>query len=403
MKIELKVYPIEILQYGLILLALSFQGSVSYRYNEPQFLILAVVICIPLLVLKKQYRINRKTNFINYYFWIFIILLLLLLSSLINGGSLSISSIGNVFARLLVPFCAYLCDASNFCKRFLKVSVFFAAVSLFGYALQLVFPQLLYVTGSNMAGIFIYNPLFSWNYKIHCFKNVGIYTEPGVYAIVLCSTLCLLLFKSYDCGLEKKSFNRYLIIILAAIVTTQSTTAYVETMAVIMFWLFETRYKTDTRKTKYWLISALILIISFDLLRGSEGLFYKNVVMKMFKMGKLDLSVSTGKSRVVSMLADLEIVKRYPFGAGFTIYQSLWAELLTEHIWDTSSCMGITKCLASYGIPAVTVYLAYLFRRISLRKGRALESISILTIFTFSTATQPQIFYPTLMFLFFIQ
>lgn len=83
MRMKLKVCLTEILQYGLILLALFFQGSVSYKYNEPQFLILAAVIGMPLLI-QKKYRIIRKSNLINYYSWIFIIILLLF-GSLIVG------------------------------------------------------------------------------------------------------------------------------------------------------------------------------------------------------------------------------------------------------------------------------------------------------------------------------
>lgn len=80
--------------------------------------------------------------------------------------------------------------------------------------------------------------LFSY-LEMHPTRNCGFYTEPGVYQIVLNSTLYILLFWKEKLMISsEKKYRKILLVIIAAIIACQSTTGYLALLLIILFFCF---------------------------------------------------------------------------------------------------------------------------------------------------------------------
>ena len=393
-----------IIHYVGLYLLLLLQGSVYSRQYENEICILALIYALTLLCFNANCSIKRVSNLKHYYVWIAGCFLLMGISAILNDGSLSIFSIGNVVVRLLIAVTVVLYEPSRVCERFVKICTFLAGVSVIGFFFQAFMPEILPLFGSDFQGQYIVNPFFAWGYRMHPYRNIGIYAEPGLYSIVLLVSLYFLVHQPGLCGSIETKKRKYILCIILAIITTQSTTCYLGTIICLFFWFVKKSRGGQTKWRKLLIVTVAVGILCFDLQRGADSLINQVIIMKITgQNGGIDLSVSTGKSRIVSMLADLEVAKRYPFGAGFTIYEQSWNGFLSQWIPDQSSCMGITKALATYGVPVCVCYYIFLLHQGRYNQVCLLDYILIIILFVISTSAEPQIFYPGLMMLFLIR
>lgn len=401
-----------VVHYIMLYFLLLMNGSMLFRLHEDFFYIAAIAIAI-MFMLFGRIKLYKK-----HFYYIFILFISLLLTCIVSRGSLSIPSILNVISRFLAIYICYAFDEDYAASRFVKISSAFALISLGGYALQLTMPSFVetfsrritlstggmyWSGGSAVNATYYFSYIFNYAAVSHPFKNVGIYFEPGLYGIVLSVTELLLIFFPSLLRITEQQRKKYMIIVAIAAITTGSTTTYVS-FAVMIFILALSISKEETRGIRKWItltMGLLFVLICFDLWQGDNGLIYTNLVSKIFSNGVLDLSASTGKSRIVSMVADLRIMFEYPLGAGFSTYDSIWPSFLSQSIPDTSSCAGLTKALATYGIPT-TFILFYYYFGYGLRwtKNKANCMLAAVVVFILNALSQPLIIYPVVMFAF---
>ena len=129
----------------------------------------------------------------------------------------------------------------KFMTRFIKVVVVFAVINRYTYR-QIVGLDLM----SKLAPAYRdYSTQYSWvnGYRIERplyvhgillyttsdwepMRNVGIFTEPGIYQMILNTALCVLLFFADKVHIKEKTKKRYTVILVLTVLTTQSTTGY---------------------------------------------------------------------------------------------------------------------------------------------------------------------------------
>lgn len=306
-----------------------------------------------------------------------IIQLLLLFEIILTDGGLELSSIISIMARFLIVMAAYYYDTESFADKFVKMVVFLAAISLFGFILSLTVPTILKtlltrrtetVTNYWRSYNVEYYGTFLYAFTNATARNIGIFHEPGLYQIVLNVALYILLFKRNALFITNRKWNTYCVIIIVTLVTTMSTTGLLGMIGLLLIYvLFAKEDNALSPKVKYCLVLGLVIFGVYCFFADADSFINKYVLSKIMQEGKIDFSSSTGNSRIMSMLSDIAIFREYIFGIGFLKYKAAFKDnLLDKTISDTSSCVGFTQVLAVLGILVfliIVLYYAFLIRR----------------------------------------
>ena len=388
----------KILHYLLIYALIISQGSVLYKQYQDWFYIITLILFAVIYIIKTKGVLKDK----NYFLWVGIIFFSMFISFEVTGGSLGIPSILNIISRFLFIYIIYDYDRYNFCNRYIKMIVVLSGISLALFLVQLINPNIImsffpkYIVGNQT----YYGTIFYTMALGHTTRNVGVFAEPGLYQIVLSSAIFIILFMDEELKIEASKKRMYLIILLLTLVTAQSTTGYISGI-ILMAIFFVSRQTKEHQTVKRWLVILVSLFLVWDLSKGTEGMIYTTIFEKIFdtQTGSLNLTQNTGSARFFSGIADLRIAAKYPLGAGFEIYNTVWKSYLPVLINDTSSCMGITKSMATFGVP--TTIFILLFYIYLMRKNRynLTMGVAYILLFLNTSLGQPSIVYAALMVL----
>lgn len=392
-----------IAHYLLIYALLMFNGSIIYRNNQDVFLIIFLALGLGQIF---KTRNNYQTQ--KLVIAMVPMELAMILTSITTRGSLSLGTILNITARFVFCYYVYSFNKIKFVPRYIKTVTFLAGISLVFFCLQLIAPSLitsLCFKSTYSEGIFYTNPLFTyalWHPK----RNVGIMTEPGLYQIILNSALYLLLFGKRNINVIHRRFI-YITIIIIAVITTQSTTGYIGLAIILLGYSFRNNHNNIGQRIKdrMYLMFAICFFTIIAIVFFKNISFIKTTIIDKIisqETGKIDFTVSTGKSRIVSMLTDLKVFQLYPLGCGYTIYSDIWKGLMVEHIGDSSSSAGITYSLAVFGILFWVClwrfYILYGWKNKVDKTG-----FFILMAMVINTSfSQPLLYYPSLLCLFYV-
>lgn len=392
-----KISKSGIVQYLLIYIMLHFHGTVLFSHYQDQAYIVVLVIAILLVLL-------RRGKITPYFRDVLILAGSMFLTYLTSGGSLSIPSIFSAMARLLLPYIAYKYDEKKFCDRFVNLVSFLAIVSLLFFAIQSINKNILLAILPAMQkqsataeyhGLFLYTMTETGN------RNLGIFSEPGLYQIILNAALYIMLFCNKKLHLTPRQNKIYLVAIVAAIVTAQSTTGYISLIILLFFyWTKKSNKETKEATRKFIIAGAILILIIVDLQRGDNSLIYKNLIVKLFnESGSIDLTNNTGNSRLLSIQFDMSLFRQYPLGAGFAIHEQLWKSGYNILSRETSSCVGITKSLATVGIIS-TGFNLYIYIKNLLNNEKEIRAIlAYILMFVNLVFAQPSIQFPALIVL----
>lgn len=153
----------------------------------------------------------------------------------------------------------------EFCGLYVKVMVIEAAVSLIcffvGDVIGVSLPFLHYE--SNVANGYYLTPYYTLGWaNIPVFgRNAGIFHEPGMHQIFLNMALLYLLSGDFEVYRKRKYFILATIILIATILTTQSTTGYMCLAVVLCTVAFRKSGGVQTNKIKILAIIAIIVLI----------------------------------------------------------------------------------------------------------------------------------------------
>ena len=268
----------------------------------------------------------------------------LLVIHIYTHGSLKLTSILGTIIELLVAYLILQTVGKDFIETYLKVIVFLAVWSLFGFMTDQLnlfdglIQHLLKVGSTGYEGI-----LYTYRYHYAGYeRNNSIFFEPGAYQGFLNAALYMLLFMKTK--FTPKQRWLFVGILLVALYTTGSTTGYL--IFALLFGVFLFKSGTLSGAGKVALLGALTVV---TLIFSAE---FHSVIFD--KIGRyLSIQAITDNDthkRSFDMLVDIEIFKRNLFGVGYQKYWQIFSEIGQVSVGNTSS-NGVTKIFAVFGLP----------------------------------------------------
>lgn len=272
-------------------------------------------------------------------------------------------------AMLLATYLGVVANSKNMFPNYVKVVYFLAIISLVGYIGSLLFLDKLkaflytYQNASTWR-IWIGNDFTTHRHYAHGLflyvindnqngRNCGIFTEPGVYQMILNSAMFILLFmkNTVSCISEKKQY-RIIIILIITIITTLSTTGIIMMFLMLAYYLLaHHRNSTNNESTKFRmrLISIVVFVICGILadysVRGNASILSSVVLHKVFSNGVLDLSQGSGDARWGTVVLCLASMVAHPLGIGYTNVLSMLnvseTGYLAAQIMQTGAALGV--------------------------------------------------------------
>jgi hypothetical protein len=322
----------------LVYILIFCSGSLRYLQSEDRNLVVGFVVVLAIWFVYSDRKISE--SFILYCFTFAGILFAL---SLYTGGSLSLPSIGSVSMKLILAYLVIRTVGEKFAETYVSVIVFFAVVSLFGYlsdTLHLfdgLVQKLPNIPGRGYEGFF-----YVFRDTYHPYRNQSIFFEPGAYQAFLNAALFIIFFSKTR--LDARRQWLYIIILMAALTTTFSTTGFI--IFLCGFFLFLYKSEVATFYGKLVLVSIGIIIIIFFAAQFNESFVKK--INDYMTANEYEFTYSA-QTRSSQLKADLRVIKKHVFGLGQREYlREFQMEGRTE---NRGSSNGVTKILAMYGIP----------------------------------------------------
>lgn len=395
-----------IVQYFWIYIMLVFNQSNLYRYFLLPYRILIVGLLGLLVLLKYKSIGQRQCLYIIFLFGSVVLV------RLINGGT-GMETFADYAIPILAAFLAVEVDEDMFLHRFINTVAILAIISLAGFLLSFLFPAILrqlpinfqtgwgtsvwssatdYVTTYyNGYGAFV----FSWIDRPDVSRNIGIYTEPGVYQMVLNAAIAGLLFFNDRLYMTDKIIRRYLILFILTLITCASTSGFIGLAVIFLCYLFHGENVTiELRNRILKIICAASIVLAIDYLgRRDDSVVYSVILTKLFTdTGSVSLTASSsGLARMGTIVTSFQAMLTHPFGLG---------TIKSREIILSASFENVAGALAAFGavmglIPFV-VTLLWLLSPI-FKSNRRLPVKIVVTFLYFNTAlAQSSPFYPTI-------
>jgi hypothetical protein len=252
--------------------------------------------------------------------------------------------------KLVIAYLILKAVGSSFVDIYIRLIVFLAAVSLFGYAsdqLNLfdgVIQKLPPVGDVGYEGI-----LYLFRFPTHIDRNNSIFYEPGAYQAFLNSAIFLIAFT--ETGFDNRTKWIFIGILTAALVTTFSTTGFVIFALMFPVFLYKSRIATFSRKVA--IVGAILAIVAVF-----AGQFYSTFVVKMGtylgiyerEAGVKVIQISGAEDRAEHYKADLKIFRKHIFGIGYDQYAREFSSI-TQDTSVLRGSNGVTGTLARNGLP----------------------------------------------------
>lgn len=396
-----------LIHYLLIYFLIVINQSCIYEYflRDDSFRI-GILLIFSLLIAKSY----KKTY--NKYVEILVVLLACTTLTRLIAGGIGLRAWIDYAIPIIVCVYTIRYDLDHFFERFIKITVFLAGIGLVFFIVQIMNPELLkdmlpfkYVTsfthrvwdaGGNVTSVnYPGYGLFLYSYRASdaAMRNKGIFTESGICQMLYNSAMFVLLYFPEKINLTTRQIKRCFAILIAAIVTVQSTTGYIISGCLLISYLLVRQKKKKSIKgyiASAVLVLGLGLIVDF-LIRGTDSFFSIAILKKIFgDNNQLEIQGS-GMARVEAILLSLGVMATNPFGVGADNLMNLIASNLVD-----GGGAGIFKFGATAGI--IPILICMLFYIIPIAKSNSKRLIKILLLFMifYTLSAQSNPFYPLL-------
>lgn len=402
---ELKISIRATLQVILIYMMFMANESLLYAMNREiyYYLFLGVAIIIAIIykmhLLKKRHLMSCGGIF----------LIALIFNRLINDGGIGIGYFFRVASKALIVYVAYNVDKKNMLRRYIGMMTIFAAISLFFFTMSFIAPEAVksvlgYSHTIDHANIYsqwtstwsdIYYGKFLYVYRDGV-RNSGLFTEPGLYQMLLISGIYILLFIPERVGMTNKDIKRSLFILVITMITTTSTTGYMCIMIVFVGFMITRRnsYNGAIKNFAFFIIIAGISVTIIDyFIRGTNSIIQVYFFDKLFGMGnsKIGYGNSSGDARLVIIEITAQSLLRYPLGSGVSKFLNIANAMGYGNIM--AGC-GLFYYLAVFGIIGWAAIMIYIFKPAYRNKKGLLSFWVFLLIYIVSTTSQQYIMAP---------
>lgn len=347
-------------QYLFIYCVLLTGNSYLYSYFIEPFTTL-----IALLLIATVFLIPRLWHFRDVVFTVFVLVLSLIVRCF--AGGVGISTFMRFAMTITLIDIAIKVDEGMFLTRLLRVVCFLTVISSAAYFARLLYPSLyqvlpLYEFASQ--GVY-YSMQVGTHLSYHTkglflicmredeIRNIGIFTEPGLYQGVLTAVLFGMLFMSNKFQYSKHEQTFSLIVLLVGIATCGSTTGFLSTIGVLAFFALSIgrreAFASRLRLKRTLSLTAVILLVGLAVdyyIRADQSILSVSFFNKLF------VDTTNGEVRADSVNVSLKMLLQYPFGVGFDTIQNAKGAL--------SVGAGLFVTTAALGIPFPVAYLYWL-------------------------------------------
>ena len=326
----------EWIHYFLIYFLIIVNQSCLYEYflDSSAIRTLIFVLFAGLLILKykKQYGI--------YVLFAGTLLACITITRFLAGG------IGlGIWIGYLIPVmvCVYAVnyDIEKFWGRFVRLSVFLGAVGLFFFFFQIVnrdiLKKLLPIDYATKMDFKVWTD--EHNFTTHYFRgyglflftyrdggdallrNKGLFTEAGICQMLYNSALFATLYFPEKIGLTQKQMKIYLSILIASVITVQSTSGYI-VLAVLLigYLLLKSKRVPLSRIIRKYIIgfalAGTVILLADYVIRGDESFINVALVQKFFSSDNEFEVHANGLVRFNSGLLSLWTMLCHPLGIG---------------------------------------------------------------------------------------
>jgi len=349
----------------LAYLCIAFSAIHFFKGPIPQILF----VLLSFLFINLKYYNNKKLLYI-----IAIFLYVIVTQSVIFQEISIYESLSILITSIIIPYIFFIYFKFNFPKFYVKALFIICIISLSFYFLSIASPKFhnsiskipqnyTFLDPSPRANQFIlYSVAHSYNEETGLLRNNGPFHEPGVFG------LFLIIGFYFNYLMNKKIFNKYLIIFLISILTTFSTAAYLGLIILLL------GYSFSIKKYKFVRVPLFILmcLLSVDFLLNANFLLNKIIYQYNVAMEKSLYEKTTG--RFYGARKSIYVLSKYPMTGRGLIPATRPKDLSSPEFLR----YGILHQFAKVGLIVSVLYLIFIFRGI-----RVFEKIYNEDSFTF--------------------
>lgn len=322
-------------------------------------------------------------------------------------GGIGIDAIISLLSPIYIVAVAVIYNKDKIFDRLVKIIVFLACSSMVLWFICMVMPNIyntiipeyeslmtyrIYSDAKNYKEIhYVSRGLFLYTLReVDRMKNAGIFTEPGVYQMVLNLGIFIMLFlnKFLDC----KKIKLMLTVLIMTLCTTQSTTGFIGLMIIVIFYLFSFTKENKIYSKSKLLISVLCLILVLLLdyqIRGTTSILQIAIIDKVFPKGVFSLiDNASSAARVGTIFLTIRSIFQHPFGIG---YANLGDLLNTEKTGFVAA--EILSFAAVWGVIPLFFVLWWIFSPLK-NKMKKLEIVLYILLYINTVLAQSKLFYP---------
>ena len=387
-----------ILQYFLIYLLIISHGAKIYSLNEWTFTYMSLIIGAVYILMNR----NKFQN--KYIVHMLLIAVLMFVLVFVHSQPYFVTVAIKVIEPLILLFTAFNIDKEHFFNRVVKAILFFAVISLGFYLVQIFVASklkqyLVQVPGWELSDF--YGTLFYTYRGVYAgFRNNGIFTEPGLYQMVLNAALMIELYFPEYLEMPKKHYTISILLLIITILTTGSTTGYMSLGIIIVGFLVKRNTDILNRRARRYVIGIIVVVLIFliinNSMRGTDSILNIFVFSKFNEMQSFENA--SGNARLSMMNVCGEIIKNNPLalflGSGFT---ALTNAIVTSGVYATGAF--IVSFAIAAGIPvAIFVYYPYILKPI-LKKKNIILGLVFALVWLNTSLAQSRYIYPFLILL----
>lgn len=382
-----------IMQYVFVYLMLAVDGSFFFVLHEEIFKYIIISIGFIMMLLYQKYREKSTIS------TLFVLIVSLLFVRYVGAGGIGMSAMTLILSEIMVPFLAYKSNEENFITVYVKLVSALSLISLVLWGVSWISPSILtkFLTPSvaiSYGGSTFYGKLF-YVMRDDLSRNCGIYTEPGRFQVILNVALFFLLFYRGKIKISDKQYFRYVVIVIIALISAQSTTGYITFLAIVLgFILVRQPGLYQGKKIKTWILILLAitfsaLVVDFNV-HGSESIISKAFLSKTMSENTFDLNASTGKYRLASIQLTWQSIIKHPLGVG---YENL--EILKSSAELASAGNGLLSTMAALGVVPVFYLLLWMFKPVFFSMNSKIVFWVFFIMLLNTTLSQTYLFYPS--------
>lgn len=366
---------ISMFEYLVMFIAIALSGNPILIYSSSKLIYVVAAAAMFVLCLMK----GKKNSNSKFVFWLICSCILFISQNVILNLT-SVMAEFNFLARLYIAFLTAMFFGYKFREVYLRVIVAICLLSIPMFLLDL--------TGINLGYRFDrYSSVLFYNF-MNVGRNPGMFWEPGAF-----QGFIMLVPLLYSDKLKQlwTQYKKGCIILLVALLTTQSTTGYL-TFAIFVFSTMLLNSKMNIAK-KTFLIASLLVASTYVWSQDFMGEKIANEIETASTIGSGEVSWS----RMGALMIDIENILRHPIiGNGF-LMESRYG-FLGDYMGGSGN--GFSGAINIFGIPFIILYLLGIFSNLKhIPKANRLIFILVITMILFGEYMLNYPFFWSLLFI----